>query len=596
MRGALADIFRAVSGRRSGQARGKRRRSLKLGLLSILDICWVLPVLIILGLSGYFIRNNLEHRIEDTLATSADNALVLCGDRLDSALAACRGINYDGTVRRAWSDYLANANGVRLYETVNGYLSQKYSYDENFKSVMLYYTRHPDRIYFVSNHASSDRTSALHRYLSNAHADVQTLSETLDTRALFFERDGTIYLMRNIVDSSFDPYAVVIMECSEEMLFASVGSIVWLTDASIALDGITYTVAGAGVEPGEWSAVGYHAEERAYYVYRNLSTDDYTLSLAARADATTITEELTGFKEIMPLIVALAIPLLLLVFLAFSRYVTRPLNALVEASAHVAAGERGYTVSPLPNSREFASLAESFNSMSLELRAQFERSYEEQLTLQDARIKALQSQINPHFLNNTLEIINWEARMEGNVRVTRMIEALSTMLEAATARGGSSVVTLAEELRYVDAYLYILSERYNGRLRVEKRFDPALLGREVPRLVLQPIVENAIAHGIERGAKGELTISAERSGDDMLLQVENDGAMTDADRETIARLLEWDGESVPEDRLPASHIGIRNVNRRLKLLCGARGGLTISETEDGRVRACIVIPLLRSDA
>ena len=151
-----------MSEARNGHAYRKRPRSLKLGLLLILIICWVLPVLIILGLSGFFIRSNLERRIEGTLATSADNALVLCGHRLDSALAACRGINYDGIVRKAWTDFQTSGNSVRLYETVSGYLSQKYSYDENFKSVMLYYTDHPDRIYFVSNHSSSDRTSSLH--------------------------------------------------------------------------------------------------------------------------------------------------------------------------------------------------------------------------------------------------------------------------------------------------------------------------------------------------------------------------------------------------------------------------------------------------
>ena len=290
------------------------------------------------------------------------------------------------------------------------------------------------------------------------------------------------------------------------------------------------------------------------------------------------------------MIVALAAPLLAFVIWAFYRYVTKPLQALVDAAGHVAAGERGYTISPLPDSQELGSLAMHFNSMSLELQDQFERCYQEQLALQDARIKALQSQINPHFLNNTLEIINWEARMAGNGKICRMIEALSTMLDAAMARGGKAMVPVSEELRYVDAYLYILSERYGERLHVHKQIDNALLEMQVPRLILQPIVENAIEHGIEHCSCGELILRI-YANDLLYLEVENDGRMTDADRSAIEKLLTWDGVGESTDPLRPGRIGIRNVNRRLKILYGESSGLTIEELYHGRILARIRIPI-----
>ena len=206
-------------------------------------------------------------------------------------------------------------------------------------------------------------------------------------------------------------------------------------------------------------------------------------------------------------------------------------------------------------------------------------------------MKALQSQISPHFLNNTLEIINWEARMANNEKACRMIEALSTMLDAAMARGGSSVVTISEELRYVDAYLYILSERYGERLRVDKQIDETLLDQLVPRLILQPIVENAMEHGIEKRANGAITlrIFAKKH---LYLEVENDGSMTQQDRENIKTLLDWDGASEEEENRPG-RIGIRNVNRRLKILYGGEFGLSIEEIAPGCILARITLPLAK---
>lgn len=109
------------------------------------------------------------------------------------------------------------------------------------------------------------------------------------------------------------------------------------------------------------------------------------------------------------------------------------MEVLIDANQRVQAGERGYVIPQEAPNTEFRQLYSHFNAMSTELKRQFERLYMEQQALQQAKIKALQSQINPHFLNNTLEIINWEARLADDERVCSMIEALSTMLDAAIA-------------------------------------------------------------------------------------------------------------------------------------------------------------------
>ena len=569
--------------------RTKKGVSLKHGLIGLIIVCWVLPVLLILTLTGYFIRNNLQIRIDETIETSVTNAIDLTKANIDSALAASRAASYDNVVQRAWTQYQNDADGVALYGSVTEYLSQQYSYDENFRGVMLYFVSDPATIYYASNRSNMGKTEPIRNYRAYAHDIARELSKESSTRVCFFEANGVLYLLRNIVDSGFRPYAVIVMECNERALFAPLGNIVWLKDASVEINGISRVIAGDGVDTDVNDAANTGTDQ-LYPIRRTLRTSDYTLSLLARSDGAQIISELPSSMRFLLIVMLLALPLLAFVIWAFYRYVTEPLARLIDAARHVKRGERGYAISPLPESQEFRSLAEHFNSMSAELKTQFDQSYEEQLALQDARVKALQSQISPHFLNNTLEIINWEARMANNEKACRMIEALSTMLDAAMARGGSSAVTVMEELRYVDSYLYILSERYGERLRVEKQIDESLLEHMVPRLILQPIVENAVEHGVEKRGNGTITlrIFAQKH---LYLEVENDGSMTQQDRENIARLLSWDGASEGEEtRL--GRIGIRNVNRRLKILYGNEFGLTIEEIAPGSILARIKLPLI----
>jgi len=229
-------------------------------------------------------------------------------------------------------------------------------------------------------------------------------------------------------------------------------------------------------------------------------------------------------------------------------------------------------------------MTKRFNSMSQQLKYQFERIYEEQTELQNARVMALRSQINPHFLNNTLESILWAARISKDEPVCKMIEALSIMLNAAMARGGSARGTVKQEIAYTDAYLYISSIRLRDRLTIVKEIDKETLGALVPCLILQPIVENAIDHGIALIDKGTLSLRSYLEDSKLILEVENCGKLSKKDKERIACLLN------PDDDDECECIGIKNVNRRLKILYGELGSLTIYETENSTVLSKIVIP------
>ncbi len=225
--------------------------------------------------------------------------------------------------------------------------------------------------------------------------------------------------------------------------------------------------------------------------------------------------------------------------------------------------------------------------MSSTLKYQFEKNYLEELALRDASIMALQSQINPHFLNNTLEIINWESRLTGNYKVSNMIGALSTMLEATMNRKKEQLIPLAEELSYVESYLYIIAQRYGDNFQVEKKIDESLLHIKVPRLIIQPIIENAVEHGMDIRKKGKVKITIRQEEGMLFIEVTDNGVLTKETKKRIDSLLYT--ESTTETT--SLSLGIRNVNKRLKIIYGPECGLTIKSNNEMHTVSTIMIKI-----
>ena len=167
-----------------------------------------------------------------------------------------------------------------------------------------------------------------------------------------------------------------------------------------------------------------------------------------------------------------------------------------------------------------------------------------------------------------------------------MIESLSTMLKAALDRNGRTKIPLSEELGYVDAYLYIIRERLGEGFRVHKDIDESILALPVPRLVLQPLVENAVEHDITANRGGDLWVRAYRQTDKVVLEVEHDGTLTQEDRQKIQSLLAQSAQGAAA----GGQVGLRNVSQRLNLIYGDEGTLTLDQTRAGTVLARVAIP------
>lgn len=582
-------------------AKEKKKKSLTWSMLGMLVMGWLLPLMLIAFCMLYVVTSMLNRQIEKTIIGSMDNATEICGMKLEEIWAASKNASYDNVIRDSYYRYLKNSDRQKLYADVTYYLNQKYKYDSSMLCTMVFLMDDPEEIYYTYNtYQNNNGGSGGYTRVSYFRESVleQTLeqSEELDTGVGLIYQGGHLYMIRNLVDASFQPYAMIVIELSMGDVFRGLEGVWGSESYQVCLEGQPILNEGFPenhvVPEIEGNHSVYVEAEDGNYSYKAAAFGENRMSYAVRIDKNVALDEIYMLRYVFFVVVVFLIPLMLMIFIFFDRKVSRPMRELVSTTGKIAEGSYGSQVTYKATSKEFDSLEETFNAMSMKLKYQFETIYKEELALRDANIMALQSQINPHFLNNTLEIINWEARLAGADNVSGMIEALGTMLSATMNRKKRRFVTLSEELSYVDAYLYIISRRFGDRFKVYRDIDKSLLKMEVPMLIIQPIVENAVEHGVEENKDGIVGLRIYAENDRIIIEVKNDGALSEKDKDRIDFLLNGDDE---DENVRHVSLGIRNVNRRLKIIYGEDCGLTIATDENQDTVSRIVVKMLHEN-
>ena len=563
--------------------------SLKKSLYLIVLLCWVIPLLSTILWFGSQHGKNTRIPMEKDIQTSVDNATDEIARRLNSVIALSRNASYDDTIYNIFNTYSNEGDYIDLYGQTAVYLQTHYSYSDNINGAFLMYTGLSDSPVYAINSNVANKSAVHTEYLQNSLYAVMAASSNIGTDVLFQVIDGQLYLIRNLVDDTFHTYATLAIQCNEEYILESAQTVLWVQTAQATLNGHTLPIWGEH-KPFDTNTLEYNKSKHIFSVGTVASTNDFQFRLEVTVSGDLLVSEQQSFYMLLCAVIMASAVLFVFVFRYFYRHINMPIESLLTATGYLEEGNLGYHIRTIPVNREFQQLTASFNSLSDRLVEQFNRSILEQQALYDARIKALQSQINPHFLNNTLEMINWQARMVGDDGVCDMIESLSVMLNAAMARGGNATVSMKEEMSYIEAYLYIVSHRFGERLQVTQDVEEKVLEAIVPRLILQPIVENAIEHGIALLPRGDLHLHLYIDGENLVLDVEHVGSITPENRKRIDTLLSWDGKEAMETG--AANIGIRNVNLRLKILCGIDSGLKIWEITPGRICSRMVLPFL----
>jgi len=238
---------------------------------------------------------------------------------------------------------------------------------------------------------------------------------------------------------------------------------------------------------------------------------------------------------------------------------------------------------PMRGGDELGDLGVSFSNMSRRIEQLIDKTYKEELALKDAQIQALQSRINPHFINNALEAINWEARIEKSETIPAMVSALSVLLGASMARQDRRMVPLREEMKVADAYIYFIQQRFGEDLTVLRDPDESAMDCLVPLLTVQPVLENAVEHGIAPAGRGQIALSCRRVGGCVRLEISNTGkGITPEDRQRIDSALRGETES-------GAHLGLSNIASRLQLIYGGRAAIQVF-SENGSTVVRIDVP------
>ena len=366
----------------------------------------------------------------------------------------------------------------------------------------------------------------------------------------------------------------------------SSGSLIFAGDryqeASRLLKGLTSKE--AGVYKTAFDAQGNGRRQGYTIVVSDVEENGWKIVSCVR------TARLTASYNQVTLASILVISLLFLLFYLFSRYflgqIITPLHTVVEGMKEMEEGNLTVHVEPAGQS-EIRTMIHSFNRMVRELKASIEENEQVQQKKHQAEVRALQSQINPHFLVNTLNSIRFMAQVSKFDGIRKMAEALIKILSC-SFRGSISFYTVREELDVLDSYLYLMKIRYSDGFEVVYDIDETCLDCKVPRLILQPIVENSIVHGLAEKEDdiGHLTVRLKASGDSLIFTVEDDGrGMTE---EEIRQLLTHRERAEGDN----TSIGVENVLSRLKLNFGSRYGIRMESQPGQYTKTILTIPLM----
>lgn len=343
----------------------------------------------------------------------------------------------------------------------------------------------------------------------------------------------------------------------------------------------------SGLKSEDFEAVnsmrnGVYANDTTIYSTNMLDYSDW------RVVGVSYVEELVSAKvdDVILVVAAIFVCVMAITFvliIIFSNIVSHPIRDLANAMKAFEKNAVKFKYMPVKGIREINILSESFEHMVKQIQELMERVKNEEITLRKTELKALQAQINPHFLYNTLDSIQWMCEQNKMQESVKMVGALAQLFRISINRG-KEFVTIERELNHAESYLIIQSFRYKNQFTYRFDVDESILGYGCNKITLQPIIENAIYHGLGRMIdEGEIVISARADGDDIVFKVSDNGVgMTQEQCENILK-----NES--------SGIGIKNVNDRLKIYFGEKYGVTIESTMDIGTTIIIRFPKIGED-
>lgn len=289
-------------------------------------------------------------------------------------------------------------------------------------------------------------------------------------------------------------------------------------------------------------------------------------------------------------LIVLTVALVIILTLLLGLWITRPITTLArsmhEVETYLDRNDQIYTPQVRTND-EIRILEQSYSMMLERIKVLIDQEYKQKIETQSAQLMALQAQINPHFMYNTLQMIGAMAVENGTPEIYQIIAAFSNMMRY-NMRLSEDLVTIKQELASLDYYLAIQRQRFAEGLEVQYDIDKAALTGRLPRLTIQPIVENCFKHGFShRSRPWQIWIRLTALEAQICIEIADNGSgIPDARLAAIEQSLADSTRIIPNS---ADHLGLKNIDARLKLACGPDSGLTIANRPGGGTSVTVIL-------
>ncbi len=433
----------------------------------------------------------------------------------------------------------------------------------------------PDEIQLISNPTGrnivTDRNYSVDDVFSLAKAVKDPFTGEVLGVILFDIRHDIIQNSINSVTIGKKGF-VFVTDADNSVVYAPVNNIVYRVNPDW-LNGSSNEYITARIQGGTYQI---HSEKSNYTGWRTVgvfSTDE------VMAGVNTI---------IFILVVCILITIVIVLISSFqlAKTITKPIFKLQTLMKQAERGDLSVRFNSKYND-EIGDLGLSFNHMIVQIDHLIEMVYVEQQNKRFAELKSLQEQIKPHFLYNTLDTISWMAREYGAKDIVKLVDALTSMFRIGLSHG-KDIISVKEEMTHVSNYLYIQKIRYKDKLNYQIDIDESLLGCKVPKLILQPLVENAIYHGIkEKRGGGTITVTGRSEGDLLVFKVHDNGAGIPPERlwqlkNQLARHVELDQKQ---------SFGLFYIKERIQLCYGKEYGISIDSVQGEESTVTVTLPI-----
>lgn len=582
------------------QNKSAYKTSLKRRILLFVILGWFLPIEVIFLLVFSSYRDTYLEGTVRTIKEGVSSSAMLVSNRLDEAIKLMQKPSYERSWEPDWRRYRSREIGkYDFFISVNDSLKQNFYLDNRFDSYAFYVYGDGS----IDPMCYSSRAGVTYEnYMEKIHPTVYGVMQTDSNYVEVHIIENKVFLIRNLYTiSDYSRYGTLVVSLNteklmsgfpmeeknnvvlglnntEELLYAGraddtadAQDVFWMLQEGFAPDARGTIL---NVQNGSYSG----------YLYQRVQ-DNYSIGLYYVVHRSMMQ---MGLREKYWIAAAVTVGLMLVTLYAFrflKKHIENPIQAMVEGSREVESGKIGTTieVEPMPNA-EFEFLAESFNKMSEKVKQLFDTVYTEQLARKDAQIAALQAQINPHFLYNTLDAIGWLCEEERSQDAVEMVNALARLFRISISKG-HELIPIQKEVEHAGSYLKIQNFRYKNQFTYHFDVEESCLPYYCNKITLQPIIENAIYHGIDRMVdEGKIEITIREQGEDILFSIRDNGVgMT---REQCAAVLNKE----PGDQ---TGIGIKNVNDRIKIYFGEKYGIQIESELDEGTCVTICMPKVR---